>query len=232
VGVAAMDVESIIKYAGPLTFLGLQCSTLSTGYKIWTHKSVFHYNIVPFFTLFVNCVVWGIYGFLIDEFPIYGYEIFLQIFQRPNFSSFLRHLFLLAPIRPNISGAVVGFLCTLAYQRYSPTRDMAMYLLGSIVVIASVVAGYLDNAQVVGGIGSILSVALMAAPLSVVTTVISERSTDALPFTSRSLFFLFLILRLHDCFPLTLPQSSPLDCLTLLDSLWLDLSPRPFDLHS
>jgi hypothetical protein len=70
--VCKMDMEAIITYAGPLTFLGLQCSTLSTGYQIWTNKSVFHYSIIPFFTLFVNCVVWGIYGYLIDEFPIYG----------------------------------------------------------------------------------------------------------------------------------------------------------------
>ena len=95
--------------------------------------------------------------------------------------------------RPNLSGSIVGFLCTFVYQRYSPTRDLSMYLLGSVVVIASLIAGYLGNAQIVGGIGSILSVAVMAAPLSVVTTVINERSTDALPFSSRFLHSHFCI---------------------------------------
>lgn len=86
---------------------------------------------------------------------------------------------------PNLSGAVVGFLCTFIYQRYSPTKDLFMYLIGSIVIIATMIAAYHNQPSIVGGIGSILSVAVMGAPLSVVTTVLRERSTDSLPFASR-----------------------------------------------
>jgi hypothetical protein len=104
-----------------------------------------------------------------------------------------------------------------------------MYFLGSVTVIASLIAGYHGNAQIVGGIGSILSVALMAAPLSVVTTVISERSTDSLPFTSRLFYPPLHTVSPPPFHPL---QSPSVACLTLLDTLWHHLSPRPFDLYS
>ena len=42
------------------------------AFKIWSDKSVGTMSIVPFYTLFVNCVVWSIYGVLIDEAPVYA----------------------------------------------------------------------------------------------------------------------------------------------------------------
>ena len=65
-------MDYIIIYGGPITFLGIQISTLSTGYQIYKEKTVKNLSFLPFFTLFINCVVWGIYGFLINEFPVYG----------------------------------------------------------------------------------------------------------------------------------------------------------------
>jgi uncharacterized protein with PQ loop repeat len=60
-----------LNYVGPITFLGLQLSTLHTTIKIYQARSVGTMSAVPFFTLFVNCVVWSLYGIGINAPPIY-----------------------------------------------------------------------------------------------------------------------------------------------------------------
>lgn len=67
-------MDYFIIYGGPITFIGVQISSLLTGYKIYQERNVGNLSIIPFFTLFINCVVWGIYGFLINAFPVYGYN--------------------------------------------------------------------------------------------------------------------------------------------------------------
>jgi hypothetical protein len=53
------------------------------------------------------------------------------------------------------------------------------------VILVSFILAVSGNFSMVGTIGSGLSIALMASPLTVLTTVIKSRSTSALPFSSR-----------------------------------------------
>lgn len=89
----------------------------------------------------------------------------------------------------NLSGEIVGFICTLIYQRYSLSKDLTIFVIGAIIIFAVLFAAYSGYPSAVGAIGSCLSVAVMGSPLSVVTTVISERSTSAMPFFTRYLFY-------------------------------------------
>jgi len=151
-----------LENAGPFTFLCLQVSSLSTAFKIWSDKSVGTMSIIPFFTLLVNCVVWSIYGLLIDEAPIYA---------------------------PNLCGSLTGLICTFVFQAYYPFFNPVLYLQGAAVISAAALSAYLGYTGLVGFVGSCLSIGVMASPLSVVQTVIRDRSTAALPFSTSLVMF-------------------------------------------
>ncbi len=69
-----------------------------------------------------------------------------------------------------------------------------MYGMGASLISGALFATYLGYPSAVGSIGSCLSVAVMASPLSVVTTVINERSTASMPFPTRYLIDVLAIL--------------------------------------
>ncbi len=59
-----------------IEILGLIAATLTTAafvpqvYKTWQQKSTKDLSLTMYLVMFVGVVLWGIYGFLIDSFPV------------------------------------------------------------------------------------------------------------------------------------------------------------------
>jgi solute carrier family 50 protein (sugar transporter) len=135
--------------------------------KILREKTTGQLSLLPFISLFTNCVIWTWYGYLLQDSTI---------------------------MLPNASGLVVGLIYTSIFLRHAASNQTPM-LLGSAAICGAVTAGALmmPAAQVapyIGYLGDVVAVVLMASPLAVVRTVLKEKSTRAMPFgTSVATFF-------------------------------------------
>ena len=88
-GGTIFKVSDGLQVAGPLFFLGMQGSALKTALTIIDNKSVNQLSPLPFVSLFVNCVVWSMYGLLKSDNTV---------------------------LIPNVIGIFVGFFCSFSYQ--------------------------------------------------------------------------------------------------------------------
>eukprot|EP00056_Hartaetosiga_gracilis_P017652 m.8008 g.8008 ORF g.8008 m.8008 type:complete len:323 (+) comp5983_c0_seq1:43-1011(+) len=150
---------SFLQVAGPSFFLSLQIAGATASRQIIKDKSVGVLSILPPLSLFTNCVIWGWYGHLIDDFPV---------------------------MLPNLSGAAFGLVYTAIYLRYAEKIPVGL-LAGSGALISTITAVAImgDTETVVpyiGIVGDVLAVILMASPLATIKTVLKEKSTRALPF--------------------------------------------------
>lgn len=144
-----------LKIAGPAFFLGMQGSSVKTAIGILTSKSIGSLSILPFASLFTNCVIWSLYG---------------QLKADPTV------------LVPNALGVLAGLFCVGAYKRYSPNSDLTI-LLGALAISSFAASLFLGkNAEMLGLIGCALAIILTGSPLATLATVIREKSTNSMPF--------------------------------------------------
>lgn len=149
--------------SGPILFLALQASSLSTAVRIIQQQSVGKLSFIPFVSLTLNCLVWSLYGCLRRDFTV---------------------------LLPNASGFLVGLFCMWAYQSNTRSTPWSLYaiLAGSIAAVCGL--ANLGAVQAVGLIGCALSVGLSGSPLAVISTVLRDKSTESLPFSTSFLTWL------------------------------------------
>jgi len=148
-------VKNVFSLLGPLCFIGLQMSSLSTAFTIVEKKTADKLSPIPFASLFTNCIIWTLYGFLKLDNTI---------------------------LIPNGLGVFVSIFCLWAYHTNTIHKPIKEYLIVALIcgVCFHLVSSKQD--QMIGLIGCALSVILSGSPLAVVKTVIIEKSTAALPF--------------------------------------------------
>lgn len=148
--------EFILQVAGPIFFMSMQVSYLSTSFKIYNRKQVGGLSPVPFLSLMTNSAVWTLYGSLKSDETIFV---------------------------PNVTGLIAGFICTVIYHQYSTLGISGhMYFISASIILFSVICGLAGDEEIIGSFGVCLAVFLMGSPLSTLRTVINERSTASLPF--------------------------------------------------
>eukprot|EP01038_Epipyxis_sp_PR26KG_P007884 gene7884-10700_t len=156
-------MEVVLKAAGPVLFLALQLSSLITVYRIHSVKSVGKLSSLPFFSLFVNCYIWTLYGFLKTDNTI---------------------------MLPNVSGFMVSIICIVVYRRYSEEFSWLFYGVSFIIILISSVLTAHGEANLLGSLGCVLSIIVSGSPLAVVKTVINEKSTISMPFFTSFIMWL------------------------------------------
>lgn len=156
-------VSTVLRSSGPALFASLQLSTINTARKIIVTKSVGQLSPLPFTSLCTNCIVWTLYGAMKHDLTVF---------------------------LPNASGILVGLWCAMIYQRFSNDSPYLLYAFSSVVVLAAVIFATMNRASLVGVLGCILSVLLSGSPLAVVKTVLKEKSTAALPFSTSAIMWL------------------------------------------
>ncbi|EDQ92271.1 uncharacterized protein MONBRDRAFT_4695 [Monosiga brevicollis MX1] len=160
-------VVGLLSTAGPACFFFLQISGAAPIRQIMREKTTGQFSLLPFISLFTNCVIWTWYGHLLQD-PTLFYS--------------------------NLVGVGAGAAYTAIYLKHATTSHAPM-LLGSAALCSSVTAGALmlpaeQVAPYIGYLGDIIAVVLMASPLAVMKTVLQERSTRAMPFVpSLATFF-------------------------------------------
>jgi solute carrier family 50 protein (sugar transporter) len=133
--------------------------SLKTVKDIQANKSTGNLPVLPFISLFTNCIVWTTYGLLAQDMTV---------------------------IAPNVSGILFGAYYTSVYAKYHPT-SLAKYYLGSAAILggAGAMVALLPAAQAqanIGLLGCTLAVILMSSPLATLATVIRDKSTASMPF--------------------------------------------------
>lgn len=135
--------------------------SVRTVQQIIRDKSTGNLSLLPFASLFTNCVIWSWYGYLLNDSTV---------------------------LLPNFTGMLCGAAYTAIYLRYSSSRQLPM-LLGSAAIAGGVsfAALTMPTATVVpyvGYLGDVLAVILMASPLATIGTVLKEKSTRSMPFAT------------------------------------------------
>ena len=147
----------ILRCGGPLFFLGLQLSSIYTAREVVRNKSVGALSAVPNVALLANCVVWTLYGALKKDVTVFV---------------------------PNAFGIATAIYCTAEFHRFSLMKPWKMYLAAVAVCGACAYLASIGDAPTVGLVGCTMAVLFMASPLSVMRTVIRDKSTAALPFAT------------------------------------------------
>jgi len=158
---------TFLSTSGPACFLFLQLSGVRTVQQILKDKTTGQLSLLPFASLFTNCVIWSWYGYLLGDNTV---------------------------MLPNVSGMVCGAIYTAVFLRYAATSQIPL-LAGSAVIASGVTYAALTvPAQTVlpyiGYLGDVLAVIMMASPLATIGTVLKDKSTRSMPFaTSVATFF-------------------------------------------
>ncbi len=147
--------KTVFSWLGPLCFIGLQISSVSTAMKIVEKKSVGKFSPIPFASLFTNCIIWTLYGFLKLDKTI---------------------------LLPNGLGVLVSIYCLWAYHTNTINKPLREYYIVTFICAICFLLANFQQDQMIGLIGCALSIILSGSPLAVVKTVIKEKSTAALPF--------------------------------------------------
>ena len=148
-------VSDGLQVAGPIFFLGMQGSALQTAFKILENKNVNQLSPLPFVSLLTNCIVWSIYGVLKADKTV---------------------------LVPNAIGIFVGFLCALIYHKFSKTIPHRLYLVALFTITMALKFSFDKDFYSVGLLGCFLAVVVSGSPLATIKTVLTEKSTAALPF--------------------------------------------------
>jgi len=151
------DFESLLKVAGPIFQLGMQISAIETSIAIHSLKSVGSLSPMPFLALFVNNLIWGLYGYLRSDLTV---------------------------LLPALFGVTAGLFCTCVYQLYSSKSPKFLYFLSFFVLLLVTYFYQMSNVVYIGYIGSFSSIIVLGSPLVTLHMVITERSTASMPFNS------------------------------------------------
>jgi len=148
-----------ISNAPLLAFGFVQLSGLAPIRKILQDGKTGELSPFPFVSLYTNCAIWELYGILNNDYTI-------KI--------------------ANLAGIVLGMAYTAVYSRYT-SQSMMPYYLGSSSLLAVMLSSPLwlpleNSIQLLGSFGCVSAVILMASPLTVVKTVIDQKSTQSMPF--------------------------------------------------
>ncbi len=119
--------------------------------------SVGKLSIVPFVSLLTNCVIWFLYGMLKHDFTV---------------------------LVPNGMGILAGLFCFTSYLRYSKNVEVITIAVSLALVVFAFTLYYMKDYNTLGTTGCILAIILMGSPLATLSTVIRERSTETMPFTT------------------------------------------------
>ena len=118
-------------------------------------KDTKSFSSVPFASLLANSLIWTYYGALKNDMSL---------------------------IIPNGIGIVSGVFCLLVFNTFSKsTNTITNTVLMGLCGLATALLLH-KQAGLLGSLGCILAVVLLAAPLSTLGTVMREKSTNALPF--------------------------------------------------
>lgn len=151
-----MIFKFILQCAGPILFIALQLSCVSTANGIIRMKSVRQLSSVPFVSLLVCGYYWTIYGSMKNDMTV---------------------------MLPNASAMAAAVYCMWAYYLYAKSKPSTLYWGSAVLIAIATLLAWQRHVQLIGMIGCALSVAVSGSPLVVVRTVIRERSTAALPFS-------------------------------------------------
>jgi solute carrier family 50 protein (sugar transporter) len=156
---------TFLAFAGPIFFLGLQFTSLATADQVSRAKSTGSLSPLPNISLFVNCVVWTVYGILKEDATIFV---------------------------PNLIGVFTALYCTILFHRYSLIKPYKMYAAALVVCCGVVYLAFLDDdtEKIVGMVGCSMAVLFMGSPLAVMRSVIREKSTASLPFFTSLIIWL------------------------------------------
>lgn len=146
---------SFLKAAGPVLFICLQLSCVHTVLGIRKMKAVHKLSCFPFVSLLVCGAFWVLYGYFTNDMTVFF----------PNFSAILAASF-----------------CMWNYYLYAVVKPNKMFLAAALLILFALVLAYMRDYHMIGLVGCVLSVMVSGSPLAVVRTVITERSTAALPF--------------------------------------------------
>jgi solute carrier family 50 protein (sugar transporter) len=131
---------------------------VKTALQIIEDKTVHNLSLLPFASLLVNCCIWTFYGLLKNDKTV---------------------------LYPNLLGILSGGFCFSVFKIYAPPKKelyMNFFVLG-LILLSSII--YFDNnAELLGGIGCFIAVLVMGSPLATLSTVIKEKSTASMPFTT------------------------------------------------
>lgn len=164
-GMLNPSTVALLKLAGPTFTIGMQLSNIKTAMQILKVNSVGSLSPLPFLSLTTNGAAWTLYGLLRDD---------------PTL------------IIPNLLGFFAGMGCALAYYQIltkekSENRRVKMnntlYAISTSLLMTLLLVYRSGNEKMLGAIGCVLSVVLMAAPLSTLQIVLREKCTAALPFS-------------------------------------------------
>jgi solute carrier family 50 (sugar transporter) len=127
-----------------------------------THKSTSGLSVLPFCSLFANCLIWLYYGILIDDPVVYG---------------------------PNALGLTIATGCILVYERVSLIPSTNIYIPVLVLCVIASYFGYVEDGVTLGYIGAGLTILLMGSPLATLQTVIRDKSTASLPLVPSAMSF-------------------------------------------
>lgn len=150
---------TMISNAPLLAFSLVQLSGLAPIRQIMKEGKTGELSPFPFVSLYTNCAIWELYGILNND---------------PTIKV------------ANLAGVVLGLAYTAIYSRYTQ-QSMMPYYLGSSSLLAVMLTSPFwlsteNSIQLLGSFGCASAVVLMASPLTVVKTVIEQRSTESMPF--------------------------------------------------
>jgi hypothetical protein len=158
---ASASLAQALSVAGPLCFIGIQCSSVKTALDILKLGNVSGMSPLPFASLLTNGVVWTLYGLLkMDKTILY----------------------------PNALSILTGFGCTSIYYSQDK-KDQTNVYIGVLGMVA--LAAWLfirKDAAMLGLIGCAMAVSVVGTPLAAMGTVLKEKSTASLPFGRYFLF--------------------------------------------
>ncbi len=154
---SGIGLNGIFQILGPMFFIGLQCSSMNTAFYIIRSNSVMQLSPIPFGSLFVNCLLWTLYGYM-----------------KANSSMFY----------PNLTGLFVGTFCLSIFHHYCITKPWDMYFVVLMISVICVILAQYELVEYIGFLGCALSIAVSGSPLAVVRTVIRDKSTASLPFAT------------------------------------------------
>jgi len=149
-------LEEILTVVAPLFSFWMQSSLILTALQIRQDRNMHQLSVLPFLTILVNCTVWMIYGYFMKEWSLFA---------------------------SNVIGVVVGIFGTVTYEVYSfisiPT---SYYILSFSIMGSAFVFGMMKLVVVLGMMGVFLAIAVYAAPLATIRTVLKDKSTESMPF--------------------------------------------------
>ena len=152
-----------LQFAGPIFFLTLQLSSVFTAIEITKSKSCGPLSPLPFISLFTNSFVWSLYGLLKMDSTVFI---------------------------PNSCGVMASLYCILAFHKHATVKPNKLYIVSLAISCLALCLATNGSYPYIGILGCILSVVLSASPLAVMRTVIKDKSTAALPFSTSFVIWL------------------------------------------